>query len=364
MESSLANVGLKCNVQINTLDRHGKVIKTVTRHNKATVMMVDGILRYLQGDFTGTERGEAWSANEASPYLPTRIQFGRVGVKRTDPKNEKDKRPHFNYIDVNELIKPTFVSSGLQEPIDARRLSPSVDESKTTWTITNVRQTSFTDNNNGECLEFRTYIDPKHSIVGFNQSVDNGEKFTPYAEPDYTGGWSYFNPSTGLWETMMTEVGLVSSSGVLLARVLFDGEVTSEEFIDDEGSHGKYPVFKNPDDERNPIVQTEETTVVIIWRIGILSVGDDDEFVTQSNVTNVEFAKQLSQKFTEYIKNYVTDKELKEKLPASSIMEKEIQDLTDEIITGMNIGDLKGISSTIKNEVKSLLIKLDKEGEK
>lgn len=280
-----AVVNLNCNVQVKYLDRYGKLLRVSQKHNKATVHLVDGILRFLKGDFNDTEYNQGNNTpNEAEIYLPVRAGFGRIGVKITEADNPMDRR--FNFIDRDEFVTPTFDSTNLQEQVEF--------SDYTLLRFKRVSQVGYTDNNNAECLEFSLYINPSKLVGRTNTNEDGTKEFIPY-------DWAYYNPKNKEYEVMLTEVGLFSSSNILLARVLFDGEVSSEEYIEEGVSQGKYPVFTKPNDEDNPITQSESTTIVLTWRIGIVSVGKNDEFVTQNNLSNDEFSRQLSVWMTNYI---------------------------------------------------------------
>lgn len=287
-----AVVNLDCNVQIQTLDRYGKVLRTSRKHNKASVNLVDGLLRFLKGDFNETVYNSANSTtpSEAEIYVPVNAQFGRIGVKIANASEPPIER-RFDYIDTSEFVIPTFDSFKLQEQVVPPEIN--AESFKKLMKFSRISQVGYTDNNNAECLEFSLYLNPG-KLVGY---VNEDKEFIPY-------NWSYYNPRTGEYEAMLTEVGLMSSSNVLLARVLFDGQVSSEEFVDSEGvNQGKYPIFNEPNSPDNPIIQSQSTTLVLIWRIGIVSVGKNDEFVTQNNLSTQQFSNQ----FTDWVLNYITE---------------------------------------------------------
>lgn len=314
------------NVQIRILDRKGKVIRTSYVHNKATANLVNGILRFLEGDFNNTKFNLGGSSpEEASIYIPVKAGVGRIGVKIVENENPSKRR--FNYINKGEFITPTFDSSSLQEPIttyDSALLK-----------FNRISQTGYTDNNNSRCLEMSLYVNPG-KLVGYNLETDHGIEFVPY-------DWAYFNPSTGEYEVMITEVGLMSESDVLLARILFDGEVDAEEFFDQSGkSQGTYPVFRVPSNPTNPIIQSESTTMVLVWRIGVVSVGANDEFITSSSITT----KQFSQGLADWVVNYIT--EVTGLSPNEWVLGHTVQTVQDdtidkvlELLEGSSVADLK-----------------------
>lgn len=78
---------------------------------------------------------------------------------------------------------------------------------------------------------------------------------------------------------MFTELGLYSGSGVLLARVLFDGKIN----VTSDGG------FEYEDDSyiNNPIVQSDTSSLVIEWRIGIVSIGQNDHVISGADLRNL-----------------------------------------------------------------------------
>lgn len=326
MMISNAVVDLDCNVQVKFLDRHGKVLRTSYKHNKATVNLVDGILRFLKGDFSDTEYNKGNNTpDEAEIYIPVRAGFGRIGVKILESQNPIDRR--FDFIDKDEFVTPTFDSISLQEPVEF--------SDYTLLRFKRVSQVGYTDNNNAECLEFSLYINPG-KLVGYLDNQEDGTKvFKPY-------DWTYYNPKNQEYETMLTEIGLFSSSNILLARVLFDGDVTKEEYFDTEGiSQGYYPVFSKPNDENNPITQSESTTIVLTWRVGIVSVGKNDEFVTQNNLSTTEFVNQFSSWINDYIPEVtgVSQDDWKEGY-SSARVKNDLQNKINELLNGVDISKL------------------------
>lgn len=325
MKSS-AIVDVKGNVQIRYLDRHGKVIRETTKHNKATVNLVDGILRFLKGDFNSTvyRKISPTAPNEAELYIPVRAAFGRVGVKITSADKPENRR--FNYIDKNEFVVPTFDSDRLQEEVVFQN-----DTDYTLLKFSKVSQVGYTDNNNSECLEFSLYINPG-KLVGYNEDTPLGKKFVPY-------DWSYYNPEIQEYEAMFTEVGLFSGSNILLARVLFDGDVTSNEYYNEEGeSQGKYPILEDFSDDNNPVIQSESTTIVLVWRIGIVSVGKNDELTTQNNLTTSEFTRNLSSELFDYVDRHI-DGDWKQGYTPSVVV-NDISKIVSQILSGNDMSSL------------------------
>lgn len=282
-KSGNAAVNLDCNINVKVLDRHKRVVRDTSAHNKATVNLVDGILRYLKGDFSPTDYNKRVHAPlEGTPYLPTKVSFGFVGVhwsteKPITPHGDPEGAPYFSHVDRSDFVQTVFTTSSLQEP--CLDYQDSLEEGNPiVFLADKVRQVGYSDSNNAECLEFTFYISPGSLVGQVHRDEETGLKeFVPYKH-------SYYNPHPDVseWEAMITEIGLVSDSGVLLARVLFDDEVKYDQLVDKVTKQdlGRYPVATDLESGFRPIVQSQSSTVVITWRIGIVSVGKGDKFVT------------------------------------------------------------------------------------
>lgn len=329
-------VDLDCNVNVKVFDRYQNLVRDSNVHNKATVRMVDGILRFLRGDFTQTSYSSTSAPEEGAPYLPTKINFGFIGVDlSSDKPMSPDGRPHFNFVNSGKFVQPVFSSSSLQEPCTDKIDNRTNRETPISFTFDKIRQTGYSNVNNAECLEFSVYISPG-TLVGDTLIREDGTKeFHPFVH-------SYWNPSIGEYEAMITEIGMISDYNVLLARVLFDGEVGSDYYIDSQGSNlGKYPVPENPDGEFTPIVQSESSTVVITWRIGIVSVGKNDKIVTQSDLTTENVALQIAMSLTDnYSIRTVSDFEETFEVSFDDLSEKINKELI-KILKGTNISELE-----------------------
>lgn len=273
---------LKSNVHIQVRDKYGKTLREEYVHNKATSGMVQGILKFLKGDFGNFGTLESQNPDD---YIPDHIEVGRVGVKisETDP-------PLLETID-NRLQKtPGFTDSSLQDKDTMGYFYNITGKSFHPDTIT-IGETN--DVNDSRSLILKTYI-PTGDLVGYGKSPTNGSMssdprfyFTTrnlnayYSEPGHTKpfptkdvkGWVF--SSGGKYTTLITELGLFSKNGTLLARLLFNGAVN----IDSTG------LFDFDDDRNplNPIVQTDETSLIIEWNIGIVSVGSQDDYVVVAN---------------------------------------------------------------------------------
>lgn len=264
------NLSVNSNVTIRCFEKQ-KLVQTRHCHNKATISMVQGILRFLKGDFTPSKYAlnAIHDSGAAVQYIPSEIKFGNVGVQI----NRSGARPILNRetpVDYGAFVPPTFNAISLQEPFESQYLV-----NKTKFESADI--TSFDDTNNSMALLLQTFV-PAKSLVGY-QVGEIGEGSTYFQPYD----WSYWNGSLkhgqGEWETMITELGLYSNNS-LLARVVLDGKVNVDET-------GKI-TYEDLDYPNNPIFQSESSSIVIEWRIGIISIGPNDTFITEADINNEE----------------------------------------------------------------------------
>lgn len=336
MNRAGAVIDLDCNVNIKVLDKYRRVVRNSSIHNKATVNLVDGILRFIKGDFTKTSYSDSLAPDDGSPYLPSQVRFGRIGVKIKS--NSKDEKPCFDYISRGEFVQTAFSTLSLQEPCMAKFKETESGGDFVIGKVDKIRQVGYADPNNSECLEFSVYVTPG-TLVGQVLSSDDSDGqdqssvFVPYH-------YAYWNPSIGEYEAMITEIALTSERGVLLARVLLDGEVNSEEYFDSNGkSLGTYPVAEDPDGEFTPIVQSQSSTVVITWRIGIVSVGKNDKVVTQADLAVNQIARELA---SYLIENYTITKFNDQSPVSHNELRDRLEDKVNDVLNGSVTVDLKG----------------------
>jgi len=274
-----AALDLNFNITIKILDKSGHLIETRHVHNRATRALVGGITQFLQGVFNPSEFNDPYekysnpeeiiinNALSAKRYIPSCTGVGTCGMSVSDLEN------HELVIDKSQQIKPHFYETSLQIEI------PDVPRVK----FKRARATTGVDQNNAQNLVLTTVL-PKGYLV---LEYEDGE-----AAHDETGKviyrdnyFDYYGDTgespTPVHAMAITEIGLFSNtdkdSGLLLARVLLDGELS------DDPVKAKRGVMKNPDYQYNPLIQTEDTSVVIEWRIGIISIGTNDEFIVESD---------------------------------------------------------------------------------
>ena len=269
---SQAALTIDSNVTIRCFNQYGQVTRTSHVHNKATMSMVEGLLRFLCGDFNRTKFNDEESYitnNEADAYIPSEVRFGTVGVKM---ENRSSDYPQITNILSSEFKRPTFDEYKLQQEIDQ-----SVFQFPFKFESLNI--TSFEDTNNSMGLSLRFYISP-----GKLDGRSNGDNEREYFIDNVVGdskGWTYYDPTggkdhNGEYEALFTEIGLYSGAGILLARVLLDGEV---EIVDG------HVTFKDDKNDLNPLIQSDSSSVVVEWKIGIVSIGQNDHIISSADIT-------------------------------------------------------------------------------
>jgi hypothetical protein len=283
----VSNISLAANsnVTIRCINKYGKVIRSSHIHNKATVVLVEGLLRYLKGDFTPSSYNlNSYDGDEAIRYIPAELRFGNIGV---EINNRSADQPILSGINSSVFIQPTFNAYKLQQEL---LVSNSTYESRwdtATPKFESADISTYDDPNNSMSLLLQAFI-PAGQLVGFkNQEEDQPAEFIPWTD-EYAGsgrGWAFYNPSTHEYQTLLTEMGLYSGNN-MLARVLFDGEITIDtEGVGDEVGQINYV---DPNYDLNPIIQSETTSMIVEWRIGITSIGQNDVVSSSANIlTNV-----------------------------------------------------------------------------
>ena len=78
--------GVDSNVHIQVVGPQNVITKTIDVHNKATRQLVSGILRFIQGEFTPSNKRDSSIiyASQAKKYIPCFIGAGTGGVILTD----------------------------------------------------------------------------------------------------------------------------------------------------------------------------------------------------------------------------------------------------------------------------------------
>ncbi len=284
----MSNISLAANsnVTIRCINKYGKVIRSSHIHNKATVVLVEGLLRYLKGDFTPSSYNlNSYDGDEAIRYIPAELRFGNIGV---EINNRGTDQPNLSGINSSVFIQPTFNAFKLQQQLRLEDNSEYQEQwDAATPKFESADISTYDDPNNSMSLLLQAFI-PAGQLVGFKNQEDNQlVGFIPWID-QYAGtgyGWAFYNPSTHEYQTLLTEMGLYSGNS-MLARVLFDGEITIDtEGVGDEVGQINYV---DPNYDLNPIIQSETTSMIVEWRIGITSIGQNDIVSSSANLlTNV-----------------------------------------------------------------------------
>lgn len=272
-----ASLNVNFNIKIKIVDSKGKTLQEKHIHNKATRNMVNSIIQFLQGSFNPSEFNDPYekysnpeqaiinNAYGAKRYLPSCTGVGDIGVGIQTSGDDK-------IISINQdlFAKTSFYDTELQQEIDVPRIK-----------FRRVRPVRGYDLNNSEGIVFTTVLPKGYLVYVYEDGeVKHDEQGNPVYRENY---FDYYGEegtdATSVRANAITEIGLFSNTnkdnGLLLARVLLDGKLA-------DGELGQRGVMADPDYEYNPLIQTENTSVVIEWKIGIISIGTNDEFIVES----------------------------------------------------------------------------------
>lgn len=303
------NVSLSVNnnVSIKIIDKYGKVQRSINVHNKANQQMVLGLLRFLSGDFNKTSFNDSDSRifnSDADQYIPVQLSFGNVGVKMRDRSSDT---PHLDSIAYEEMKAPTFDEVRLQNEI----ITDFITGDGFNLNFTDISLTSYDDTNNSMALMLRKFI-PAGKLVGRNSEDAQGELIREHYIDNLPGigdsnGWSYYNEASGEYEALFTEIGLYAKSlqgkNYLLARVLFNGSAS----ISDEGE----VTFDDDNYENNPIIQSDSSSILVEWKIGIVSIGQNDKILSGADLRNLGIDDTLKDLYMQigkiYADTHITD---------------------------------------------------------
>lgn len=272
---------MNSNVTVKCINKYGKVFRTSKVHNKATVVMVQGLLEFLSGSFTPTitnNFNDTLTTNEISSYVPVKVKFGTVGV--VQKYDETLGKYVLSRVDKSRMKTPTFDDYKLQD--DITDIYTKISKKEITFDTIEITNYDNTNNSMGLLMQVKL---PAGRLVGMGAGKDR-RWFTRDSEGVEGSGWSYYNKFTNEHEAMFTELGLYSTSvstghDRLLARVLFDGKTSVD-------SNTGEIVYDIDDLVTNPIVQSDSTSLVIEWRVGIVSIGQNDEVYSSTKVPQLK----------------------------------------------------------------------------
>lgn len=235
------------NVHIEVLSPQNVIRQTVDKHNKATKRLVSGLLRFLRGEFTTTNRRTDETkliyANAAKTYIPCYIGFGTAGVRLSAGTEETPAMP--DYDPVNRRIPPLTDSW-------------KSEENKVQYTDTklNLEIKEFTRCPIGVMASENT--DDFNSYAGDIQQII----FAADVEPGYYSTL-YGGVTTDIF---ITEIGLFAGKDPndedLLARVIFK-------------------------DDDNVLYVRPQDTIIVRWTISIIALNElsaTDEIISGSGI--------------------------------------------------------------------------------
>jgi hypothetical protein len=228
------------NVEIQVIDTENNTItKTVKTHNKATRRMVAGILRFINGKFTPTDRSEKsqYSNDVVKTFIPCYFNFGDGGVK---------------------------IEDGKPKPNSSNVRIPDLDE---TWTeYVNYSSTHLVREFHGSRVQSRSLIRKQLSdTLDKSKVLSDG---TLAGDMDSTlfecqGSPSIYNSVYNNNAVYITELGLFAGSEIgqddLLAYVRLGN------YIDEQNNLQTNALYVRPAD-----------TVIVRWVITIAAIGKDN----------------------------------------------------------------------------------------
>lgn len=270
-------LNLNCNVTLKVIDSKQRVLREIHIHNKANRALVDGLLQFLQGAFTPSQFNDPAevldnpestiisNAYSAKPYIPSCMGFGSIGIRYETVDG-------VSTIDQNTLdyVKPNFYETSLQDELHVPRVK-----------FKKLRQAVGSDLNNSESIVMTTVLPLGYLVYDHDES--GNIKYDENGNPIYRD-LGYFTDLEGNRACIITEVGLFSNTsedqGLMLARILLDGEFENENgVLTPNGKRGK---FADESYQYNPLIQTDKTAILIEWKIGIVSLGTNDEFIVSN----------------------------------------------------------------------------------
>ena len=247
------------NVHIEVMSPQNVITQTVDNHNKATQSMVEGLLRFIRGEFNTsyarTNENLILYKNDAKKYIPCFIGVGTGGIL-IDPAT------HLPAYDPNSRRKP---------PMEL-----DVETGKSWWDADD-NYVKFTDTK--LYLEAVTKSRVQIGVLGEDETTDNISQvgdikqivFHTEVSPGYYSEIYDTEPS----DIFITEIGLFASSECdkkdLLARV----------------------ILKNlPEEDKTQILYVRpQDTIILRWTISIIALDDcsftDEETAVELDSGNI-----------------------------------------------------------------------------
>jgi hypothetical protein len=219
MSSLGANLDIQSNVRVIVYNKEHRIKQQIEKHNKAGVALIQGILKFLRGEFNPSNISNeliAHNVNGAKIYIPAYVNFGCGGLSISGSGSSK--------VITNNVQPTSYYDTMLQRELvdiehDFNRLPISKSELGTSASADNG------------ILNLVTYIPAGHytNMPGSPAVSDDVAYLTEVA----------------LYSNIFN--GYKSNLGKMLARVTFDEE---------------------------PIQQTEEDIILVQWNLGVISIDD------------------------------------------------------------------------------------------
>lgn len=255
-ELSITSHALDANVNvfIRVIDKKGRVAQEVSKHNKATKNMTEGIIRFLRGEFNTTFLREfrdtintiGDNSTMARQFIPTHMGIGNIGIESTGQIAE-------NLTSFNTIYEPSYSDKDLRSEILPYYNQHRVKIQKSTKGDSALSDTYALTIQGYYQFNQKSSLDPTLVDQHNDQlAPENPFKFC-YKNDRQLEVPQFIEPSSGLKCITVTELGLYSgdvddSGSRLLARLLLDPET--------------------------PILLTSDDTMIINWQIGLYSLND------------------------------------------------------------------------------------------
>lgn len=240
--NKFAVFAVDCNVDIKIVSPQKTVRQTVHRHNKASKLLVTGMLRFIQGHFNTsyrmTDDSHIIHPEEAYKYIPCYVGLGTGGIV-LDSEGFPTHEP--------EQIRIPRLSEEWTSPNNFVNYSDTHLHSEMSRSVSRVEIGYVPGEAHGETV-----------VVG------DGDQFTLQVEIPPGHYNKIYNGTTS--SIYCTELGLFSgpipNSGDLLAKV----------------------IIKEPE---NVLYIRPQDTVILKWTISIIALGDSSEYINPTTSESV-----------------------------------------------------------------------------
>lgn len=242
------------NVFVRVVDKHGRIVQEVSKHNKATNNMTEGIIRFLRGEFNNTflrDHIDNIGLNEdlAREFIPTHIGIGNIGI------DERTGKLSDSISNFPQIFEPSYSDKSLRSEILLYHNQHRALIQKSTKGDSYVSDT-YALTVQGY-YQFNQRLSSKHTLVDLD-GIDFGDEdkdvFTFVFSSDRTREVpQYTEDESGLKCITVTELGL------------FSGDV------DDNGSRLLARLLLDPE---TPLILSSDDTMIVNWQIGLYSLDD------------------------------------------------------------------------------------------